>query len=248
MKKSILTLLIVLSTISFLHAQVNRERYFPAIRADGKITGKDTLVAIKGLRVEGKITGNDNLVTIRGFKVVGPSLLKSKVTEAVGHYGETSKDEKDQINYECECLIKTETDKMAGKIYINNKEFLYILDKNLTGFRIHYMKTTARITMVIRVEGAIGYIDNDDKLEILFRDSSRLVLVNEGGFNSDAKFTLYFGGVFGKEKALNELITKEIETIRVWSIGSHFQRDFPSEQSKILMNTLRRLSPLKKGN
>jgi len=86
MKKSILTLLIVLSTISFLHAQVNRERYFPAIKTDGKITGKDTLVAIKGLRVEGpsllksKVTGNDTLVAIKGLRVEGPSLLKSKVT------------------------------------------------------------------------------------------------------------------------------------------------------------------------
>ena len=151
-----------------------------------------------------------------------------------------------QISYECADLISTKTDKMTGKTYTSNKEFLYISGKNRTGFRILCMKTTTYITIAIwDNEGVTSSYrsDDDDELEILFRDGSKLVLANDRQCYG-VDFIIYFDSVFGKKKQLNELTTKEIETIRVWTSYGPVQQDFSNEQSKILMNTLKCLSQL----
>jgi len=84
MRKLALFFILMLMPILVL-AQVDRERYFPAIRTDGKITAGDTLVSLKGLRINGNIRGfkgtfSDTLVTTKGIRSEGPSLLKGKVT------------------------------------------------------------------------------------------------------------------------------------------------------------------------
>ena len=204
MKKTILTLLIVLSTISFLHAQT-------------EATTKDGRKAI---------------------------LYEDGTWK---YYTEAPK--VDHVSYECLDLIETITDKMTGQITTSSKKFLEILDDGgETGFIIGCIKGSDFIIMAIKVVGAGNCIDDDDKANILFRDGSKLELSNDDKFNCDAEFTLYFGGVFGKKKQLNELTTKEIETMRVWTSGGAVQKNFSNEQSKILMNTLKCLSQIKKDN
>jgi len=75
-------------------------------------------------------------------------------------------------------------------------------------------------------------------MNVLFRDGSRIELINDGKFNCDAKFTQYFGGVFGKKKELEMFRTKEVETIRIWTSKSYVEEDFTSEQSKQLLHTV----------
>jgi len=136
---------------------------------------------------------------------------------------------------------------MTGQTITSSKEYLVISDDGgKTGFRIDCLKGSDLniIIMSIKAVGAGSCIDDNDKVNILFRDGSKLELSNDNKFNCDAEFTLYFGGVFGKKKQLNELITKEIETMRVWTSRGHVQGDFSSKKSKILMNTLRCLSEL----
>jgi len=158
-------------------------------------------------------------------------------------YAETSKAEISQVSFECADLVVTETDKMTGRISTSSKEVLAISDDGgKTGFGIFCMKGSNSIIMIIQVVGAGSCINDDNKVNILFRDGSKLELSNDGKFNCDAKFTIYFGGIFQKKKELNELKTKEIETMRVWTTKSYVQKDFSNEQSKILMTTLKCLS------
>lgn len=75
-------------------------------------------------------------------------------------------------------------------------------------------------------------------MNILFRDGTRLELINDGKFNCEAKFTQYFGGSFGKKKQLDMLRAKEIETMRIWTSKSYVENDFSTDQSKQLIKTI----------
>ena len=144
------------------------------------------------------------------------------------------------VNMECSELISTETDKMTGKSSTASKETLIISDDGgKNGFGIFLMNSSSgSIIFSIQAVGAGGCIDDDNKMNILFRDGTRLELVNNGKFNCKAKFTLYFGGSFGNKKELEMLRTKEIETMRIWTSKSYVEKDFSSEQSKQLMQTI----------
>jgi len=154
---------------------------------------------------------------------------------------ETDTESPIEMSSDCSDYIVTETDKMTGKSSTGAKETLVISeDGGKTGFGIYALNSSSSksLIFVVQAVGAGGCVDDDDKINILFRDGSRLELVNNGKFNCDAKMTLYFGGSFGKKKQLEELATKEIETMRVWTSKSYVEKDFSSEQSKRLMKTI----------
>ena len=144
------------------------------------------------------------------------------------------------VNLECSELISTETDKMTGKSSTAAKNTLIVSDDGgKNGFGIFLMNSSSgSIIFSIQAVGAGGCIDDDNKMNILFRDGTRLELVNNGKFNCKSKFTLYFGGSFGKKKQLEMLRTKEIETMRIWTSKSYVEKNFTSEQSKQLMKTV----------
>ena len=144
------------------------------------------------------------------------------------------------VNLECSELISTETDKMTGKSSTAAKNTLIVSDDGgKNGFGIFLMNSSSgSIIFSIQAVGAGGCIDDDNKMNILFRDGTRLELVNNGKFNCKSKFTLYFGGSFGKKKQLEMLRTKEIETMRIWTSKSYVEKNLTSEQSKQLMKTV----------
>ncbi|TVZ14012.1 hypothetical protein [Maribacter sp. MAR_2009_72] len=150
-----------------------------------------------------------------------------------------------KFSLECADLIETSEDKMTGKSSTTSKETLIISDDGgKNGFGIFALNGASSTILVLQEVGAGSCIDDDNKVNILFRDGSRLEIYNDGKFNCDAKMTLYFGGIFGKKKQLKELASKEIETMRVWTSKSYVEKDFSSNQSKQLMNTLKCLSQL----
>lgn len=160
-------------------------------------------------------------------------------------YIDTKDSESSDLSLECSDLIVTEEDKMTGKSSTGAKETLIISDDGgKNGFGIYALNGSKSTILVIQAVGAGNCIDDDDKLNILFRDGSRLELYNDGKFNCDAKMTLYFGGIFGKKKQLKELASKEIETMRVWTSKSYVEKNFSSNQSKQLMQTIKCLSEL----
>jgi hypothetical protein len=144
------------------------------------------------------------------------------------------------VNMECSELISTEKDKMTGKTSTSAKKTLIVSDDGgKSGFGIYLINgSSSSLIWSIQVAGAGGCIDDDNKMNVLFRDGTRLELVNNGEFNCESQFTLYFGGSFGKKKELEMLRTKEVETIRIWTSKNYVEKDFTSEQSKQLMKTV----------
>lgn len=142
-------------------------------------------------------------------------------------------------SFECSDLIVTETDKVTGRATTTGKEVLVISnDGGKSGFGILLMKSKKSIIVSITVAGAGGCIDDTDKMNILFKDGSRLEMTNNGKFNCKSKFTLYLGGMFGQKKQLEAFRTKEIETMRVWTSKGYVEEDFSLEEGKIFMKTI----------
>ena len=151
-------------------------------------------------------------------------------------YDETIKETK--TSFECDDLVVNDTDKVTGKTTRGSKESLIVSADGKKGFRFYMFEGTNSIILSTKVVGAGGCIDDTNKMNILFRDGSRLELVNNGKFNCESNFTLYFGGVFGKKKDLEQLKIKEIETMRIWTSKSYVEQDFTPENSKVFMKTL----------
>lgn len=143
------------------------------------------------------------------------------------------------VKTDCDKYISTEVDKMTGESSVASNEILIISkDGGKKGFGIYLMKSKrGSIILSIQAVGAGNCIDDDNKMNILFRDGTRLELTNDSKFNCDAKYTQYFGGSFGKKDQLEMLRSKEVETIRVWTSNSYVEEDFTSEQSKTLLKT-----------
>lgn len=156
-------------------------------------------------------------------------------------YAETKTDNAEpKDNSDCSQYISTEVDKVTGKSSVAAKEMLIVSkDGGKNGFGFYILKSDkGSIIFSIQAVGAGSCIDDDNKMNVLFRDGSRIELINDGKFNCDAKFTQYFGGVFGKKKELEMFRTKEVETIRIWTSKSYVEEDFTSEQSKQLLHTV----------
>jgi len=156
------------------------------------------------------------------------------------------------VSFECVDLIETRTDKMTDYFTSRSKNRLVISDDGgKTGFEIFCIRvgtiTDYDILIRIKVVGAGKCIDQGDVVNILFRDGSRLTFNSEVS-RRDAICFIAFGGMYQKNKELNELTTKEIEAMRVWTSKGYVQKDFSSEQSKILMSTLKCLLQLKRDN
>ncbi len=143
------------------------------------------------------------------------------------------------VSFECSDLISTETDKMTGHSITGAIKKLVISDDgSKNGFGIFLLRASNTIIFNIHAVGAGGCIDDENKMNVLFRDGTRLELINDGDFNCDEEFTLYFGEAFGKKKQLEIFRTKEIETMRIWTTKSYVEKDFSSDQSKQLMKTI----------
>ncbi len=140
------------------------------------------------------------------------------------------------IEYECSDLVSTHTDKMTGESYLAPKQTILVSkDVGKTGIGIDFMQSDNMLILMIQAIGAGRCIDDDDKMNVLFRDGTRLELENDGDFNCENEFTLYFGGVFGKREEMSLLQKKEIESMRIWTKDGFVERDFSSIQSQKFM-------------
>ena len=67
-------------------------------------------------------------------------------------------------------------------------------------------------------------------------------MINNGKFNCDGHFTLYFGGIFGNKKELEMFKTKEVETMRVWTSKSYVEQDLEPDTSILLLRSFQCLA------
>jgi len=146
-------------------------------------------------------------------------------------------------NGNCDEYTMTTVDKVTGKSSVSSKGTIIVSkDGGKKGFGIIVLKSGKSVILSIQAVGAGSCIDDDNKMNILFRDGTRLELRNDGKFNCKGNYTQYFGGSFGKKKQLEMLKTKEVEIMRVWTSKSYVEETFTEEQSDELMNTIRCLS------
>jgi hypothetical protein len=146
-------------------------------------------------------------------------------------------------NTNCDEYSMTTVDNVTGESSTSSKGTIIISqDGGKKGFAIIALKSGKSLILSIKAVGAGSCIDDDDKMNILFRDGMRLELSNDAKFNCDANYTQYFGGAFGKKKQLEMLKTKEIEVMRIWTSKGFVEETLTKEQSNELMHTLRCLS------
>lgn len=179
-------------------------------------------IASYSLAAQTEATTND------GKKV----LLNDDGTWEYGKFN--ASDEEDYVD--CSDLILITVDTLTGKTSGRSINPLIVSDDDdESRFEISVLKGTKSIIISVKVFGAGSCIEKDGKMNILFRDYSRSDLINNGDFNCNSKFSLYFGGDFGKERQLDLLRTKEIKTMRIWTSEGYVEKKFSPEQSKQLM-------------
>ncbi len=155
-------------------------------------------------------------------------------------YVETKKVSLDSNSSDCSNWISTETDKVDGTTTTAAKNTLIVsTDGGKKGLGIFMIQSSkGGLILSIQAVGAGSCIDEGAKINILFTDGSRLALSNDGKFNCKGKSTIYFGDVFGKKSQLEELKTKKIQTMRVWTSDSYVEKDFTKENQEEFYNVI----------
>lgn len=139
---------------------------------------------------------------------------------------------------QCEKYVSKEIDNVTGQTTIGSKENLVISDDGgKTGFGILVLDMERYVVVSIQAFGASRCIDEGNKINVLFRDGTRLELANQKDFNCQAEVAVYFGGIFGKTSEAKELAAKEIQIMRVWTSSGYVEKSFNPDQSGIFMNT-----------
>jgi len=150
--------------------------------------------------------------------------------------------ETEGLDYDCNCndYISTQEDKVTGTVIVGAKVIFKISsDAEKSSLIIDFMKGDTK-TLIISFQafGASSCVDKENKINILFRDGTRIELSNKSDFNCDNRLSEYLGGPFKKDSELEILRTKEIETIRVWTSKGFVEENLSVSQSKNIKLTI----------
>lgn len=138
---------------------------------------------------------------------------------------------------DCSNWITTDWRSWTPPPAIEPKKSVSIMVDGFSVFDFNLMRLTAETivisAIVSRAYGTDACIKEDAKMHILFTDSSMLVLSNDLDRNCEGKFGVFFGGsTWGnKESALNELLSKRIASMRVYTKDGYVEKDFPAWES-----------------
>jgi hypothetical protein len=137
---------------------------------------------------------------------------------------------------QCDNWIVYEEDKMTQKgNWMMAENIVLLEDGEEEGIGMTLLLSSDKKTViwVNKVVGS-GCIDENANVEILFTDKYNVSVLCNGKFNCDAKATIYLGGIFGKLALLDDLSTRYIETIRIWTMKGYVQKDLsPANQQKL---------------
>lgn len=143
---------------------------------------------------------------------------------------------------DCKDYVSVKSDKVTGKETFSFNEIITISDDGgKTGLLLHGLldsKKKSAIVIFIGADESFSCVSEGDKIYVLFRDESRLQLQSDGDFNCQGKFTVYFGGIFGKKKQLEELSKKEIDVVRLTTRTGSVEKTLTPEQSKQYMQSI----------
>lgn len=146
------------------------------------------------------------------------------------------------LDYDCNCndYISTQEDKVTGTVMVAAKVIVTIsADPEKGCLIIDFMKGgTKTLIISFHAFGASSCVDKENKINILFRDGTKIELSNKSNFNCDNKLSEYLGGLFKKDYELELLRTKEMETIRVWTSKGFVEENLSVSQSKNIKLTI----------
>ena len=155
------------------------------------------------------------------------------------YVAETKTSIKQTSSHNCSDWVIQEVDKVGGLSWLGAKTPIIASKDSKNGLKIGIIKPEkGSIILSIDPMGAGRCIDKGDKINILFTDGSRLELSHDGKFNCDPTAVVYFRGIFGKESELEELKTKKISTMRVWTSSSYVEEDFTAANADAFLNIL----------
>lgn len=146
----------------------------------------------------------------------------------------------------CEAFIRINLDSARGIYSLTSKEDIVISKNGKDEIKFVLLEIDKVVIIHIDALGGGDCIDETNKIHITFRDGTKLDMPNNGRFNCDGEFTLFFNGGYGNRKELNILRTKEIEYVKVETRKSLIDKNrknfveanVPPEKSKLIMQTL----------
>ena len=146
----------------------------------------------------------------------------------------------------CEKLIRIDADSARGKYNLSSREDIIISKDGKDVIKFVFLEIDKVIIVHIDAVGGGDCVDETNKITINFRDGSKLQMPNNGRFNCDGEFSLFFNGGYGNKKELNLFKTKEIEYVKVETRKSLIDKtrknfaeaNIPSEKSKLIMQVM----------
>lgn len=146
----------------------------------------------------------------------------------------------------CEKLIRIDADSARGTYNLSSREDIIVSKDGKDAIKFVFLEIDKVIIIHIDAVGGGDCVDETNKIAITFRDGSKLNMPNNGRFNCDGEFSLFFNGGYGNKKELNMFRTKEIEYVKVEtrkSLIDKTRKNFveayvPTEKSKSIMQIL----------
>jgi hypothetical protein len=143
----------------------------------------------------------------------------------------------------CDTFTTVHTDKVSGTSYKMMAESIIVSkDYKTSGLNITMLNGSKSVILSIVAVGSSRCIEKSSKINILFTDGTRMELVTDGDFNCKNTATIYFGCVFGKKTQREELCTKDIDIMRVWTSAGYVEEKFSADQANKFKNSLKCLS------
>jgi hypothetical protein len=137
----------------------------------------------------------------------------------------------------CSELFETGEDFKTGVSITRTRNIIFIgEDGSNEEINISMQKGAKNvITIYFRVRASSQCIGEGGKINITFTDGSKADLSHDGYYNCAGESYSGFNGPFGRKKILEELRTKKIRSIRVWTQSKSVQKELsPANQEEFL--------------
>ena len=154
-------------------------------------------------------------------------------------------DEIDYTKTDCSNWIVTKTDAVTGKKETKLKEAIVFNKTLINGKRYKVGKNNlelslrtdkSEIVLDFHVLNLGACADDEDKINILFTDNTRMELKNQAQYNCDAVIAIWLPK---NSKKLKELMTKKIKTIRPTMNNKYFDIECVENSSIHLNNAIK---------
>lgn len=145
---------------------------------------------------------------------------------------------------DCAKYITTSVNSISGSINTTAINQLTLSkDNGKTGLSILLMNSKDNTTTIVSMKTIeTNCIIEKTKIAVVFSDGSSSQITSNGSYNCEGRSTLYFGGSFGSNENLQQLTTKDIDTLMLATEIGVISYKFTDKEAKVIKNTLSCLS------